>query len=207
MIAGVWGKKIGMTQVFDGDVVVPVTAINVDCWVVTGSKTHERDGYEAIQVGCIKDRYLDQSFSKDWIKKSKKYFSFVREIKLKEPMPHIVIGNKVSSFANLVVGEKVDAFGLTKGCGFAGAVKRHGFTGGPASHGGTMGKAPGSMSGPRTKGKVIKGKRLPGHMGVQQRAVIGLKVVKLVDAPSAVVLVKGSIPGKGGTLVYLRKAS
>lgn len=207
MIAGVWGKKIGMTQVFDGDTVVPVTAINVGCWVVTGMKTQERDGYEAIQVGCVKDRYLDQSFSKDWIKQSKKYFSFVREIKLKDPMPQIVVGTKVNSFANLIVGDKVDAFGLTKGCGFAGAVKRHGFTGGPASHGGTMGKAPGSMSGARTKGKVIKGKRLPGHMGQQQRAVIGLKVVKLVDAPSAVVLVKGSIPGKGGTLVFLRKAS
>jgi len=207
MIAGIWGKKIGMTQVFDGDAVVPVTAINIDSWVVTGSKTHERDGYEAIQVGCVRDRYLDQSFSKDWIKQSKKYFSFVREIKLKEPMPHVVVGNKVSSFAALLIGDKVDAFGLTKGCGFAGAVKRHGFRGAPASHGATMGKAPGSMGGARTTGKVMKGKKLPGHMGVQQRAARCLKVIRLIDEPSATVLIKGSVPGKGGTLIFLRKAS
>lgn len=207
MIAGIWGKKIGMTQVFDGDTVVPVTAISVDCWVVTGSKTQQRDGYDALQVGCIKDRYAEQAFSSDWIKQPKKYFSFVREIKVKEPMPHVKVGDKVNSLANLEIGDEVDAFGLTKGCGFAGAVKRHGFAGARASHGSTMGDAPGSMSGGRTGGKVIKGKRLPGHMGVQQRVMKGLRVVKLMDAPNTVVLVKGSVPGKGGTLLYLRKAS
>jgi large subunit ribosomal protein L3 len=207
MIAGVWGKKIGMTQVFDGDRVVPVTAINVDCWVVLGSKTVEQDGYSALRVGCIKDRYLEQKFSKDWIKQSKKYFSFVREIKIDQPLDGVAIGDNVNTIAALAIGDKVDAIGVTKGCGFAGVVKRHGFTGAPASHGATMGKAPGSMSGARTKGKVIKGKRLPGHMGMQRRTVRGLKVVKTVEAPNAVVLIKGSIPGKGGTLVFLRKMS
>jgi|GEM_PF-846001 len=203
MIAGVWGRKIGMTQVFEGDAVVPVTAINVDFWVVTGLKIRERDGYDAMQVGCIKDRFTDCDFSPDWVKQPKKYFNFIREIKLQESATYTV-GDKVSPLTYLAEGKRVDVFGLTKGCGFAGAVKRHGFTGAPATHGSTMGNAPGSMSGPRTKGKVIKGKRLPGHMGMQQRAAMGLRVIKLINKPTATVLVKGSVPGKGGTLVFLR---
>jgi len=207
MIAGVWGKKIGMTQVFDENVVVPVTAVSLDSWVVVGSKTAQRDGYDALQVGCIKDRYVDKKFVNDWVKKPKKYFSFVREIKIQEAMPSMVVGSKLDFLADLMIGAKVDAVGITKGHGFAGVVKRHGFSGGGASHGSTMGKAPGSMSGARSKGKVIKGKRLPGHMGVKQQVMKGLKIVKKVESPNSVVLIKGSIPGKGGSLVYLRKAS
>lgn len=207
MVAGVWGKKIGMTQVFDENAVVPVTAVSLDSWVVVGSKTVQRDGYDALKVGCIKDRYLNKKFINDWVKKPKKYFSFVREIKTEGAMPSLVVGSKLDFLADLMVGAKVDAFGITKGCGFAGVVKRHGFVGAKASHGATMGKAPGSMSGARSKGKVIKGKRLPGHMGVKQQVMKGLKIIQKVESPNSVVLIKGSIPGKGGSLVYLRKAS
>ncbi len=207
MVTGVWGKKIGMTQVFDENVVVPVTAVSLDSWVVVGSKTAQRDGYDALKVGCVKDRYLNKKFINDWVKKPKKYFSFVREIKLEQAMPSLAIGSKLDFLADLMVGAKVDATAITKGCGFAGVVKRHGFVGAKASHGATMGKAPGSMSGARSKGKVIKGKRLPGHMGVKQQVMRGLKVIRKVETPNAVVLIKGSIPGKGGSLVYLRKAS
>ncbi|MDP3889435.1 MAG: 50S ribosomal protein L3 [bacterium] len=206
MISGVWGKKIGMTQIFDGDIVVPVTAIDVEDWIVTGIKKTERDGYEAVQIGCLKERYSDKDFSQDWVKKPTKYFNFIREVKLKEPVQSLEIGQKVDFHKELPINSKVDVFGITKGCGFAGAVKRHGFAGAPASHGATMGRRPGSVSGPRRKGKILKGKRLPGHMGVKKRVMQGLSVVKIVDTPNHVVLIKGSVPGKAGSLVFIRKA-
>lgn len=207
MISGLWGKKIGMTQVFDGDKVVPVTAINVEDWVITGIKVQKRDGYDALQIGLIKNRYLDQIFSKNWIKKPKQYFYFVREVKIKEPVTGIAVGQKVSSHAVLAAGDAVDVFGLTKGCGFAGVVRRHGFAGAPASHGATMGKSTGSLGGACSQGKVVKGKKMPGHMGNKQRAMQGLHVVRIVEAPTPVILVKGSVPGKSGSLVFIRKAS
>ncbi len=206
MLSGVWGKKIGMTQVFDGEVVVPVTAIDVNNWVVINSKTVERDGYNAVVVGCIKKRYLEQAFSSDWTKKQKLYFSFVREIKVKNIPEDLEIGKKADFHAELNEGDTVDVFGITKGCGFAGVVRRHNFAGGPASHGSTMGKRTGSLGGSCTQGKVIKGKAMPGHMGVRKRAAQGLRVVKKVDTPNPIMLVKGSIPGKAGSLVFIRKA-
>lgn len=208
MSAGLWGKKIGMTQLFDGDVVVPVTAIDVTGWIVCGFKTVERDGYSALIVGLVKDRYASEAFSMEWTKASKRYFAIMREVKMSEDMSSFVLGDKITFHKDLVVGAYVDVFGTTKGCGFAGVVRRHGFTGGKASHGSTMGKRPGSMGGARIQGKILKGKKLPGHMGVVQRMMAGLKVVKVVEKnDQPVVLVKGSIPGKAGSLVYIRKAS
>jgi large subunit ribosomal protein L3 len=205
MVSGVWGKKIGMTQVFDGDKVVPVTAINIQHWVVTSIKTNERDGYDAVQVGCIKKRYCNQEVSADWLKKPKRFFSNLREVKLTAPIEGLALGQLFDFRTQLLSGDIVDAFGITKGAGFAGVVRRHGFGGGKASHGSTQGKAPGSMSGCRSKGKVIKGKKLAGHMGVTRVGMLGLKVVKVVEAPEAVILIKGSVPGKLGSLVFLRK--
>jgi large subunit ribosomal protein L3 len=207
MIAGLWGKKIGMTQVFEGDKVVPVTAINVEDWFITGIKNEERDGYNALQVGLVRNRYVGQSFSNDWIKKPNRYFYFVREIKMPQLVEGVAVGQKVTSHAVLAAGDEVNVFGLTKGCGFAGAVRRHGFTGAPASHGATMGKRTGSLGGARAEGEVFKGKKMPGHMGTNRRTVQGLSVVKIVESPESVILVKGSVPGKSGSLVFIRKAS
>lgn len=208
MNAGLWGKKIGMTQVFDGDIVVPVTAIDVTGWIVFGFKTVERDGYNALIIGLVKDRYASQSFTKEWTKSSKRYFSVVREVKTSQDASSFVLGEKIAFHKDLEIGSEVDVFALTKGCGFAGVVRRHGFTGGKASHGSTMGKRPGSMGGARMQGKIIKGKKLPGHMGVVQRMMSGLKVIRVVEKnDQPVVLVKGSVPGKAGSLVYIRKAS
>jgi large subunit ribosomal protein L3 len=207
MILGLWGKKIGMAQIFEGDKIVPVTAINVENWVVTGMKLQERDGYNALQVGLIRKRYSDQNFVKDWVKKPKQYFEFLREVRVSELSSKFVVGQKFSYQDVLVEGQAVDIFGLTKGHGFAGVVKRHSFVGAPASHGATMGKNSGSLGGARSRGKVFKGKKMAGHMGNKRHAVLGLHVVKMVDVPTPVVLVKGSIPGKSGSLVFIRKAS
>lgn len=205
MVSGIWGKKIGMTQVFANDKVVPATAIDCQDWFVTNIKTKERDGYDAIQVGLVRSRYVDQKFNVDWIKKPRTFFSFVREIPLKESMAEFSVGTRVSFSKIITLGEKVDVFGKTIGRGFAGVVRRHGFTGGAASHGSMMGDRPGSVGHLRTSGMVIKGKRLPGHMGTAKRVMRKLEVVMMEESTNTL-LVKGSIPGKSGSLVFIRRA-
>lgn len=205
MITGIWGRKIGMTQVFANDKVVPVTAINIEDWYVTNVKTVERDGYDAVQVGSVKDRFKDEKYSKEWIKTPNRYFSFIREISLKQSTTDFVIGKRID-FSQLVTsGEKVDVRAKTIGKSFAGVVKRHRFGGPRASHGCTMGKRPGSIGSLVKSGHVIKGKRLPGHMGCDNQMMRNLEIV-MVEASTKTLLVKGSIPGKAGSLVFVRKA-
>jgi len=202
MIKGFWAKKIGMTQVFSGNKVVPVTVIDTSSWFVTDVKTEKRDGYNAVQVGRVRKRYEGQAFSSEWLKKKKMFFSTVREIRAKDSVENIQIGQVAQFDSNFAEGSFVDVRGITKGCGFAGVFKRHGFAGGPSSHGDTMGRRTGSLSFMRREGRVIKGKKMPGHMGAVQRAVEGLEIVKVQQDPH-VVLVKGSIPGKAGSFVFV----
>jgi len=204
MIKGLWGKKIGMTQVFVGDKVVPVTAIDVANWVVTNIRTKERDGYSAIQVGCIKKRHSDKTFTQDWLKKTKEYFTVLREIRLDENPQDVIVGQSADFYTELNEGDKVDVSGKTIGRGFAGVVKRHGFGGPPASHGSTMGNKPGSIGFFTSQGKVIKGKKMPGHMGDKKRMIRNLPVIK-IEEDAKLVLVKGAVPGKTGSLLYIRK--
>ena len=207
MVTGIWGKKIGMTQVFSKDKVVPVTVLDVAHWYVTGKKTEENDGYTAVQVGCLKDRYVDKPFSLQWLKKPTTYFDFIREIKADEKdLANYVIGKAFEVTKDIIApGEEVDVAGTTKGCGFAGVIKRHGFSGGPASHGSSFGRKPGSIGFMTACGRVIKGKKLPGRMGGVQRMMRNLEVIE-ADVEPHIMLVKGSIPGKTGTLVFIRKS-
>ncbi len=204
MISGLWGIKIGMTQVFAGDKVVPVTAIDVANWVVTAVQTQEKNGYLAIQLGCIRKRYADQPFANEWLQKPSLYFGHLKEVRLTQMPDNLVIGQPLDLEAVLTAGDMVDVAGKTRG-GFAGVVKRHGFAGARASHGATMGKRPGSLSWMRAHGRVIKGKKLPGHMGNKRRMMGNLEIVR-VEKDSKVLLVKGSIPGHSGSLVFVRKS-
>ena len=206
MVNGLWGKKIGMTQVFSEDrKVVPVTVIDVSQWIVTRVKTKDNDGYDAMQLGYLKDKYAQQQFSSDWLQSPQKYFTLFKEVQCSEGADASIIGKQLSELEEVLVqGDYVDVFGLTIGRGFQGAVKRHGFAGGPASHGSKLGRIPGSLSFMRSQGRVIKGKKMPGHMGVEQRVMKNLKVVKIAPE-SRMVLIKGSIPGKSGSLVFVRK--
>lgn len=204
-ITGIWGRKIGMTQVFVNDKVVPVTAINIADWYITNVKTEERDGYNALQVGLVKDRYAAKPYDKEWIKKPSVYYSFIREIPLKEELTGATIGDAVDFSDLMNLGEMVDVFGTTIGKSFAGVVKRWRFAGPPGSHGSTMGKRPGSIGSLVKSGHVVKGKKLPGHMGCDKRVMRNLEVI-LVKSDTKTLLVKGSIPGKSGNLVFVRKA-
>jgi large subunit ribosomal protein L3 len=204
MVSGVWGKKIGMAQVFSDSKVVPVTVIDASNWYVTQIKTEERDGYFALQVSQVKEKFIGQSFSNLWLKQPKKYFAFMREIRLKQSIEGAKIGQILALDKVLAQGDVVDVFGKTKGCGFAGVVKRHGFYGGRGSHGDKTGRRTGSVGAYRAQGRVIKGKKMAGHMGNEQRATTNLEVVK-VGPESHIMLIKGSVPGKSGSLVFIRK--
>lgn len=205
MTTGIWGRKIGMTQVFTHDKVVPVTAIDVAGWYITNIKTVEKDGYNALQVGKVRDRYKTEKYSKEWIKKPHRYYSFIREIPLKDVTDLFIVG-KFIDFSQLVkLGEKVDVRSKTIGKSFAGVVKRHKFRGPPGSHGSTMGNRPGSIGSLVKSGHVIKGKRLPGHMGCDNQMMRNLEIV-MVEEETKTLLVKGSVPGKAGSLVFVRKA-
>ncbi len=204
MVNGFWGRKVGMTQLFSGDRVVPVTLVDASAWCVVGHKTKERDGYNAVQVACPRKRFQGETFSSSWLQDKKKYFLFVREIFTNEPATDFEVGKVLDFSTYFSEGEKVDVTGVSIGRGFAGVMKRHGFTGGRGSHGCKQGRKPGSNGGLRTSGKVIKGKRLPGHFGTVKKTILNLDVVKILAAEN-MVAVKGSFPGKSGGLVFIRK--
>lgn len=206
MINGLWGKKVGMTEVFKDDLALPVTVVDTSGWFVLQIKTSEGDGYDAIKVGCLRKRHQGKEFDFQWLKNLSKNFQYVRELSVKELSDDVKVGS--SADLNKVTfeeGTSVDVVGTSKGCGFAGVIKRHNFSGGPASHGGksTLRK-PGSIGFFTSQGKVIKGKKMAGHMGNTRKTVKGLKVIK-VDSDANAVFVKGAIPGKSGSLVFVRK--
>lgn len=205
MVKGLWGKKIGMTQVFEKDKAIPVTVIDVSNWLVTQIKTETKDGYNAVQIGFLRPRYTKQAFAIDWLKDTKTYFASLHEVHLDSANAELTVGSPVQFHSILNEGDYVDVLGISIGRGFAGAVKRHGFAGGRASHGSKTGRRPGSLSFMRSQGRVIKGKRLPGHMGTEACRVKNLQVVK-VRSEDNLVLVKGPVPGKSGSLVFMSKA-
>lgn len=205
MVQGFWGRKVGMTQIFsDDNKVVPVTAIDLSGWFVSQIKSEAKDGYNAIQVACVRNRYRGQSFNAEWLKQKAKYFLWVKEIATSDVQDSIKVG-QVADFLNIVKeSDLIDAIGVTKGAGFAGVMRRHGYAGGPKSHGSGFKRKPGGIGFMCANGKVIKGKAMPGHMGVNQRTSKGLKVARIIPE-SNLVLIKGSMAGKPGSLVYVRK--
>lgn len=204
MVQGIWGQKVGMTQIFaENNKVIPVTVVDVSGWFVLQVKTEANDGYNAIKVGKIRKRYKDMAFDAAWLKSLKTYFLHVREVKVAS-IDAMEVGAAVALQGALDANQMVDVVGTTIGRGFAGVMKRHGFSGGPASHGSTFHRRPGGISFLRTRGKVIKGKKLPGHMGDHRHTTMNLTVVE-VRPQENIILVKGALSGKPGSLVFLRK--
>jgi len=205
MINGFWGRKVGMTQVFTADnKVVPVTAVDASGWWVSQVKVQDNDGYNAIQVAYVREKLQGKAFQMDWLKQKSKYFRWVREIALDQLPTDVQVGQQFDFSSIVQPKDMVNVTGTTKGCGFAGVMRRHKFTGGVASHGSMLGRKPGSISFMRSQGKVIKGKRMAGHMGVTRKTVRNLEVVQIVPQDN-IVLIKGAMAGKPGSLVYVRK--
>ncbi len=205
MVHGFWGRKVGMTQIFSEDnKVIPVTAIDASGWIVSQIKTLDGDGYNAIQVACLRKKYQNESFQMSWLTQKSKFFLWVKEITV-DQVPEDIKQGQSFNFANTVKEKDVvDAIGVTKGCGFAGVIRRHGYAGGPRSHGSNFKRKPGSIGFMCATGKVIKGKPMPGHMGVKRRTTKNLKIARIM-LDDNVVLVQGSMAGKPGSLIYVRK--
>jgi large subunit ribosomal protein L3 len=201
------GKKIGMSQIFDeqGNV-VPVTVVDVNNWIVTQIKTLKADGYDAIQAGLVRDRYIGQSFNPEWLQKKQKHFLQLKEVRINEAdFANYNVGKTLAmETVPFNEGDEIAVTGTSRGLGFQGVVKRHGFAGGPKSHGSKFHRIPGSASHMRSQGEVIKGKRYPGHMGVDQVTVKGLKVIRF-DRAAGYLFIKGAIPGKKDSLVSVKK--
>ena len=200
------GKKVGMTQIFDENgVVIPVTVIEAGPCSVVQVKTVETDGYNAVQMGfgAIKDKKVNKPSKGHFAKAGIKAVKNLREFRL-EDVSGVKAGDeiKVDTF---VEGETVDIQGTTKGKGFQGVIKRHGQSRGPMGHGSMYHRRPGSMGSTSTPGRVFKGKKLPGHMGVTTVTIQNLKIVK-VDTDKNVILVKGSVPGNKYSVLKIRKS-
>lgn len=206
MIKEIWGKKIGMTQFFSSDSqnkVIPVTAIDLGKYYILQRKITDHDGYEAIQIGTLRNKYVEIPFSLEWLKNKKKYFLCIKEIGC-DPADIFEIGSKLNYSSFCDIGKKVSVTGKTIGKGFQGAVKRYGFTGGRASHGDKLGRGPGSLSGLRTCGRVFKGKKMPGHMGNKTKTILGLQIVQYCSNDN-ILLVSGPTPGKSGSFLMISK--
>ena len=198
------GKKVGMTQIFDENgVVIPVTVIEAGPCSVVQVKTVETDGYNAEQMGfgAIKDKKFNKPSKGHFAKAGVKAVKNLREFRL-EDVSGVKAGDeiKVDTF---VEGETVDIQGTTKGKGFQGVIKRHGQSRGPMGHGSMYHRRPGSMGSTSTPGRVFKGKKLPGHMGVEKVTVQNLEVVK-VDLDKNALLIKGSVPGNKGSILKIK---
>ncbi|MBD3231554.1 50S ribosomal protein L3 [Candidatus Dependentiae bacterium] len=207
MLNSVLGKKIGMTQIFTKNgAVVPVTVINVSNWFVTQIKSMQNDGYFALQLGLPRKRYEHQSFSDQWCLNKKKYFQYLKEVKIEQSdLEKFKVGQKIDlNDINFAVDNKVKISGKSRGLGFQGVVKRWGFGGGPKSHGSNFHRIPGAVGGLTSQGFVDKGKKLPGHCGCSKITIKGLKVISL-DKDNGCLFVRGSVPGKKDTLLMITK--
>ncbi|MFP4357278.1 MAG: 50S ribosomal protein L3 [Puniceicoccaceae bacterium] len=200
------GKKIGMTQVFDeNNHLLPVTVLEAGPCPVTQVKTVDNDGYDAVQIGYgpQKESRLSKARLGHLGKAGVGAVRVLQEFRLGDG-ESFGLGDTLT-VEKFQPGEKVDVIGVSKGQGFQGVMKRHGFGGGPASHGSMTHRRGGSYGFCQDPGHVIKGKKMPGHMGNRRRTVQNLRVVK-VDAEKNLILVKGSLPGPNGSLVTVRPA-
>ena len=202
---GILGRKIGMTQVFDQDgKLTPVTVVEVTPNVVTQIKTKATDGYDAIQLGFDDKREkLATKASAGHTAKAKttpkRFFKEIRGVNVDD----YTLGQEITVDI-FTRGEVIDVTGTTKGKGFQGVIKRHGQQRGPMGHGSHYHRRPGSMGTMRPM-RVFKGKKLPGHMGVNTVTIQNLEVV-MVDVENNVILVKGNIPGPKKGLVIIKSA-
>ena len=201
---GILGKKIGMTQVFTTDgVLVPVTVIEVEPNVVTQIKTMEKDGYEAIQLGntTIREKVSNKAqigHTKKANTAPKRFLKEIRGVNIADYTLGQTLDASVFS-----AGEIVDVTGISKGKGFQGVIKRYNQTRGPMGHGSQYHRGVGSL-GTLLPMHVLKGKKLPGHMGNEQITIQNLTVVK-VDLENNCLLIKGNVPGPKKSLVVIRE--
>lgn len=206
MINAIYGKKVGMTQVWtEDDRQVAVTVIQAEPNKVCQVKTTDTDGYEAVQLGfgAIKEKKVNKPMAGHFAKQGVAPTRYLREVRVENASEYKAGDEQtVAAFAEV---KKVDVTGTSKGKGFQGVIRRHGFGGGPGGHGSHFHRAPGSIGMCATPSRVFKGMRMAGHMGCDTVTVKNLEVVR-VDEDQNLILVKGAIPGGKNALVRVRMA-
>lgn len=204
---GIYAFKQGMSSIYDEEGrMTPVTVLKVEPMVISQIKTVDKDGYEAVQVAFKPKRASRTSAAEKGHLKATGFENgayFVREFRQSLP-EGLEVGQKVS-FDTIVKGDKVKLTGVSKGHGFAGAMKRWNFGGGPASHGSGFHRRPGSIGNCEFPGRVMPGRKMAGHYGVDTVTVKNVKVVDVIPEEN-VVLVKGPVPGAKNSLVKLVRA-
>ena len=207
-IKGVLGKKLGMTQVFDANnKMVPVTVVEAGPCVVTQIRTPEKDGYSAVQIafGAIDPKKITKPLAGHFAKAGVTPRRSVAELRTLDTTSYSV-GQELGATV-FAAGELVDATGTSTGKGTAGVMKRHGFGGLGSSHGvDRKHRMPGSIGACSTPGRVFKGMRMAGVIGSDRVTTQNL-TVHAVDADRNLLLIKGSVPGPDGALVFIRSAA
>jgi len=205
MIAGIIGKKVGMTQLFAEDgTIVPVTVIQAGPCLVVQKKTAEKDGYDAVQLGLVEkmsNRRINGPmrghFEKAGVAPTRTVIEF-------EYDGEANVGDRVV-VDMFQAGDSIDVVGKSKGKGFQGVVKRHHFRGGRESHGSMFHRAPGSIGASAFPSRVMKGMRMGGRMGGDQVTVKNLRVTK-IDAENNLIYIRGAVPGGKNAVVVIRRS-
>ncbi len=202
MSMGIIGKKIGMSQLFNGGEMIPVTVIQAGPCKVVQKKTVEKDGYEALQLAFQEEKKKERvtkPLAGHFQKANVTPHRFLREFR--------AAGFEQGQDVTVEIfkkGDFISVTGVTKGKGFAGVMKRHNFAGGPGSHGSMFNREPGSIGASAYPSRVWPGKKLPGHMGAATVTVKNLKVVD-VRPDQNLLFVRGAVPGGDNALVLIYK--
>ncbi len=206
MNKAILGKKVGMTQIFSADgTVTPVTVIEAGPCVVIQKKTEDRDGYSALCVGfdTMREKLANKPLRGQFAKAGAPVCRYIRELKL-EDCAQYEIGSEIKAdiFGE---GDKVDVSGLTRGHGYTGPIQRWNQHRGPMAHGSKYHRGVGSMSANSDPSRVFKNKHMAGQYGNEKVTIQNLEVVR-VDAERNMLLIKGAVPGRRGSLVTIRNA-
>lgn len=199
--------KEGMSTVFDEEGrAVNVTVLSYKPWRVSQIKTKERDGYEAVQIACSPKKAKRSTKAEvGHLKKAgfENGAHFVKEVR--QSVPEGAKEGATVSIESLVKGDRVRLTAQSRGRGFAGVMKRHGFGGGPAAHGSGFHRRPGSVGNCEFPGRVMPGRKMPGHYGMETVTIKNVEIVDVLPEEN-ILLVKGSVPGSKNTMVKLIKA-
>ena len=207
MSIGILGKKLGMSQFFDDQGrAVPVTLIEAGPCRITQLKTSDTDGYAAVQIGfgLVREKLINKPSQGHLSKSGEELLRYLREYRVPD-LGGLELGAPIT-VSSFEAGQKVDVSGSSMGRGFAGYQKRHGFSRGPMSHGSKNHREPGSTGAGTTPGRIYPGKRMAGRYGGKQITTRGLTILK-VDNERNLLVVKGSVPGKPGSLLNIRPAN
>ncbi len=207
MSIGILGKKLGMSQFFDDKGrSIPVTLVEAGPCRITQIKNSATDGYSAVQIAfaSVREKLVNKPSQGHLAKSGKELLRHMREYRV-DNLDSYQLGSQIT-VGNFEEGQKVDVSGTSMGRGFSGYQKRHGFSRGPMSHGSKNHREPGSTGAGTTPGRIYPGKRMAGRYGGKKITTRGLRIIK-IDSENNLLVIKGSVPGKPGSLLNIRPAN